>query len=191
MISDITRRTILQIKENIDSYHKIVADVDVSVAEIKEKYRKLAEEETKALLSNVDEYKKEEKFWTKTLSRYDADVVKEVLGESSDATAEVKKQNFESDSTAEQTPPSDELFVVDPEAEEEERSKPDDVSEPECPVPVEEEIPDTQETKEVSEEEWPATPEENAPTEDVVEEETPAADVINGEEWPEEPMEWN
>lgn len=191
MISDITRRTILQIKENIDSYHKIVADVDVSVAEIKEKYRKMAEEETKALLSNVDEYKKEEKFWTKTLSRYDANLVKEVLGENSDATVDVKKQDFESDSTAEQTPASDELFVVDPEAEEE-HSKPDDVAEPECPVPVEEEdTPEVSQENETPTEEWPVTPEEAVPAEEVVEEETPAADVISGEEWPEEPMEWN
>ena len=203
MVPDVTKKAILQIKENIDTYHNLVVDVDTFVAQIKEKYRKMAEEEVKELRSHVKEYKEEEKFWTKTLSRYDASVIKEVLGEASDTTVPVEQPESVSDSTDAYTPEG-ELFVSDPEAEIEvttetpdespaselENSEQSDITDetnlPEsAEMPTEDDMTGAGSDATSVDDEWPETD----VSVEVEEEATPAADIV-GEEWPEQPQEW-
>lgn len=96
MVNKITKKAILKIKETVDAYDKEMAAINEKIATIDEKYRKLMEKETKELRESYTALKEEQDIWNTSLSRYDADVVSEVLGNvsstSDDAEESVKPQ---------------------------------------------------------------------------------------------------
>ena len=80
MVNKITKKAILDIKKNVDAYGKEMAAISEKIATVDEKYRKLAEKETKDLRESYAALEEEQEIWNSSLSRYDADVVNEVLG---------------------------------------------------------------------------------------------------------------
>ena len=111
MVNKITKKSILKIKETIDSYGKEMAAISEKIATIDEKYRKLMEKETKELRENYAAMEEEQEIWNTSLSRYDADVVNEVLGNAS-TTEDESSDNVIVENTTEEVK-DEEPKVVD------------------------------------------------------------------------------
>ena len=193
MVNEITKNSILKIKETVDAYEKEMVIVKEKINNIDEKYRKLAEKESKELRAAYSELEAEQEIWNSSLSRYDSDLVNEVLGTSS--TVEDEPEALEVSTTVEET--VEEPVVEEPVQEEEpekvvdtifpENNDEEDLPEDELEESVEESVEDAVEepvddwTEEVVEE----------VAEEAAVEEPKAENVIDTDEgWPEFPEEW-
>ena len=147
MVNKITKKAILKIKETVDAYDKEMAAINEKIATIDEKYRKLMEKETKELRESYTALKEEQDIWNTSLSRYDADVVNEVLGNVSSTSDDAEESEKPQTETI-----TDSIFN---ENNEEEEAKEEEKVEEKAPV-AEEVV--TEETHEVAAE-WVPFPE--------------------------------
>lgn len=197
MVNKITKRAILKIKETVDAYGKEMVAVSEKIATIDEKYRKLAEKETKELKAAYANLEAEQEIWNSSLSRYDADVVNEVLGESFDSNStadEMPEQTVESDSTAEE----EEGTIVDTLFEDNNASAEEETLELAAEESlVEDDLPEgtlKEDVVDIPEEEAQEETTEEAPVEfpeDNIEDTVEESDINTDDGWPEFPEEWN
>lgn len=153
MISKLTRKAILKTKEMIENYGKEMSVIQEKIAIIDEKYQKLIEKETKELKETLASLEEEQEIWNSSLSRYDAEIVAEVLGENSSVSDEdALKEKDEKEEQQEQV--VDTLFEENNEPESETESSTTVEVAPEIPVTKEEDFEKTS-TEESSE---PAEP---------------------------------
>lgn len=189
MVNKITKRAILKIRETVDAYGKEMAAMSEKIATIDEKYRKLAEKETEELKVAYASLKAEQEIWSFSLSRYDADAVNEVLGESlggSQTSGGAPEQAAGHDSAAGEG----EEAVVDTLFGENNVPTGDEAGEPAAEgFPVGDDMPEgafEERTAEAPKEEVRAEfPEDDA---DGAAEES---DISTDDGWPEFPEEWN
>lgn len=153
MISKLTRKAILKTKEMIENYGKEMSVIQEKIATIDEKYQKLIEKETKELKETLASLEEEQEIWNSSLSRYDAEVVAEVLGENSSVSDE-EALNEKNEKEEQQEQVVDTLFEENNEPEPETESSSTVEVAPEVPVTKEEDFEKTS-TKESSE---PAEP---------------------------------
>ena len=185
MVNKITKKAILKIKETVDAYGKEMAVINEKIATIDEKYRKLAEKETKELKAAYADLEAEQEIWNTSLSSYDAEIVNEVLGGDAVSATEEPEPVVEETPTVDETPE----VVVDTLFEE---NNDENSEEPE-EEPVEEETEEEEPESEESDVIWPEeetqqeTPVEESPVKEAsgVEE-----SILDTDDWPVEPEEW-
>lgn len=153
MISKLTRKAILKTKEMIENYGKEMSVIQEKIATIDEKYQKLIEKETKELKETLASLEEEQEIWNSSLSRYDAEVVAEVLRENSSVSDE-EALNEKNEKEEQQEQVVDTLFEENNEPEPETESSSTVEVAPEVPVTKEEDFEKTS-TEESSE---PAEP---------------------------------
>ena len=182
MVNKITKKAILKIKETVDAYGKEMAVINEKIATIDEKYRKLAEKETKELKAAYADLEAEQEIWNTSLSRYDAEIVNEVLGGDAVSATEEPEPVVEETPTVEETPE----VVVDTLFEE---NNDENSEEPE-EEPVEEETEEEEEPE--SEESDDIWPEEETPVEEIPVKEASGVEesTLDTDDWPVEPEEW-
>jgi len=136
MISKLTRKAILKTKEMIENYGKEMSVIQEKIATIDEKYQKLIEKETKELKETLASLEEEQEIWNSSLSRYDAEIVAEVLGENSSVSDE-EALNEKNEKEEQQEQVVDTLF--------EENNEPEPETESSSTVEVAPEVPVTKE----------------------------------------------
>ena len=187
MVNKITKKSILKIKETIDSYGKEMAAISEKIATIDEKYRKLMEKETKELRESYAAMEEEQEIWNVSLSRYDADVVNEVLGNVS-STDDGESEEPVVDTTTEEVK-NEEPKVVDTIFEENNMEDEQAAEFAKSTTEHEEEtiFPEaemkTEMLENVNANEWKEETEEDIA-------EPPVTNVAEEEEWPEFPENW-
>ena len=187
MVNKITKKAILDIKKNIDSYGKEMSAISEKIATVDEKYRKLAEKETKELRESYAVLEEEQEIWNSSLSRYDADVVNEVLGNAS-TTDDENSDNITVETTTEEVK-DEEPKVVDTIFEENNMEDEQAAEFAESTTEHEEEtiFPEaemkTEMLENVNANEWKEETEEDIA-------EPPVTNVAEEEEWPEFPENW-
>lgn len=142
MISKLTRKAILKTKEMIENYGKEMSVIQEKIATIDEKYQKLIEKETKELKETLASLEEEQEIWNSSLSRYDAEIVAEVLGENS-SVSDDEALNEKNEKEEQQEQVVDTLFEENNEPEPETESSSTVEVAPEVPVTKEEDFEKT------------------------------------------------
>ena len=157
------------------SYAEDVLALQKQIDEVEEKYRKLAEEETKNLTEAVEYYKSMEEDCKAKIA------VLEGKTEEEKPKRQPRKPKVDSKPTPEPEPEKviDTLFPENNEPEEEEKKEEPVSEEVVEDIPIEEVVEETPEKGELAEL-WPE--EDDKDTEESGE--------INAEEWPDQPTEW-
>lgn len=187
MVNKITKKSILKIKETIDSYGKEMAAISEKIATIDEKYRKLMEKETKELRESYAAMEEEQEIWNVSLSSYDADVVNEVLGNVS-STDDCESEESVVDTTIEKVNDEepkvvDTIFEENNMEEKQVAESTESTPEPEGETILPEAEMKTETPEEVKPNEWKEETEEDI-------NEPPVQTVVEEEEWPEFPENW-
>ena len=189
MVNKITKKAILKIKETVDAYGKEMSAISEKIATVDEKYRKLAEKETKELRESYAILEEEQEIWNTSLSRYGADVVNEVLGSSSTADDEPTETATIETTTEEVTPVEEKVVDTIFEENNEKEEETVEVAEPEKKsVEVVEESIFPENEKEP--EQLEVVAEGDADWNESSEDETISTAPASEDEWPELPEDW-
>lgn len=126
----------------IENYGKEMSVIQEKIATIDEKYQKLIEKETKELKETLASLEEEQEIWNSSLSRYDAEIVAEVLGENS-SVSDDEALNEKNEKEEQQEQVVDTLFEENNEPEPETESSSTVEVAPEVPVTKEEDFEKT------------------------------------------------
>lgn len=193
LINKVTKKSILKIKESIDAYGKEMAAINEKIATIDEKYRKMMEKETKDLRKSYAALEEEQEIWNISLSRYDADIVNEVLGNSSISDDEPTEETVVKTTTEDVAPAEEKVIdtIFEDNNEDENEKKEEETTEvadteKESVGSVNESIFHENENEP---EQLNVVAEGNTDWNDVNEDDIPTAPASD-DEWPELPEDW-